>query len=89
MAEFLIIDGCPVFDDIGPYIQVCLDDAGAIATSIYRGDDARAILNANGKHSQRQYHCITPPRAERLAWGVLGTPDAPGHSSRTNCIQRR
>ena len=79
MPQFQLIDGCPVFDDIAPYIRVCLDDAAATATSIYRGDDARAILNAHGKHSQFQLYHATA--AERVAWGILGQPDAPGHSS--------
>lgn len=76
---FIVIDGCPCFADVGPYIEICLQDANATATSIYRGDDARAILNAHGHHSQSQLYHATP--AERVAWGILGQPDAPGHSS--------
>jgi GH25 family lysozyme M1 (1,4-beta-N-acetylmuramidase) len=48
---------------------------GCEYSSIYRGDDALALLHANGKHSQRELAEATP--AERTAWGVLGTPNPP------------
>lgn len=77
--DFRTINGCPVGKLIAPYIQIITADAGADVSSIYRGDDARAILNAHGKHSQRQLFDATP--AERIAWEILGTPDRPGTSS--------
>lgn len=79
MRSFRVIQGCPVRADIAPYIAMCVDDVRAEVESIYRGDGARAILNKHGKHSQYQLYHATP--AERAAWGVLGTPNRPGHST--------
>jgi hypothetical protein len=74
---FRVIRGCPVPEDIAPYIWLATE--GCTVDSIYRGDDARALLNKYGKHSQKQLYNATP--AERSAWGVEGQPNAPGHSS--------
>lgn len=79
LRYFITIQGCPVFADIGPYIAVCINDAHAEIASIYRGDDARAILNRHDKHSQFQLVHATP--AERIAWQILGTPNPVGHST--------
>jgi hypothetical protein len=78
-STFRVIDGCPVHEIIAPFIYVCLRDAHTTAASIYRGDDARAILNRHGKHSQYQlYHADA---GERAAWGIEGEPDRPGEST--------
>jgi hypothetical protein len=53
---FRLIDGCPVPASIAPYIYIVLRDAGMTAESIYRGDDARDLLHAHGKRTQREIH---------------------------------
>lgn len=77
--EFRVIQGLPCPKNIAPYIAIVLNDAKAQANSIYRGDDARSILNRHGHHSQYQLYHATP--AQRRAWGILGTPDRPGTST--------
>lgn len=79
LPKFITIQGCPVHPDIGAYIAVLVNDANANVVSIYRGDDARPILNKHGHHSQVQIFDATP--AERAAWGILGTPNRPGEST--------
>jgi hypothetical protein len=54
--EFRVVQGSPVPKNIAPYIALITDEAHAKVQSIYRGDDARSILNAHGKHSQRQLY---------------------------------
>jgi hypothetical protein len=79
MAVLCLVQDCPVFNDIGPYLSLLFTDAGAAVTSIYRGDLAQAMLNARGEHTQRQL--ANASAAQRAAWGVLGTPNQPGHST--------
>lgn len=84
LSYFIVVQGSPIRADIGAYVQCCLEDAypgkrHATLTSAYRGADAEHILNRHGKHSQRQLWEASP--AQRAAWGVLGTPNRPGHSS--------
>lgn len=79
MARFCIVQECAVHNDIGPYIYLLAKDAHVEIESIYRGDDARKLLNKYGKHSQYQLYHATP--SQRQAWGVLGTPDMPGRST--------
>lgn len=78
--KFKVVDGCPCPASIAPYVARVLKRAGTPASSIYRGDDpaARRILNARGKHTQRQLKEASP--AQRRAWGVTGEPNAPGFS---------
>lgn len=77
--DFRVYQGCAVPKNIAPYIAIVCDDAHAEVDSIYRGDDARQILNRHGKHTQFQLYHATP--AQRRAWGVLGQPNKPGRST--------
>ena len=70
--KYLIVDGCPAPYDVAPYIYLVLRRAGQTASSIYRGDDAAALLHRHGKHTQREIH--TAP-----ATAAISNP--PGHSS--------
>lgn len=54
--EFRVIDGCPCPASIAPYVYLVLRHARQTAQSIYRGGDAKALLHANGKHTQREIH---------------------------------
>lgn len=58
--KFRIIDGCPCPEDIAPYIYLVLHRAGQQAASIYRGEDAKALLHAHGKHTQAEIHQMFP-----------------------------
>lgn len=54
--KFLLIDGCPCPEDIAPYVYIVLRRAGQTASSIYRGDDAAALLHRHGHHTQREIY---------------------------------
>lgn len=54
--KYVIIDGCPCPYDIAPYVYLVLRRAGQTASSIYRGDDAAALLHRYGKHTQREIY---------------------------------
>lgn len=58
--RFSIVDGCPVPRSIAPYVYLVLREAGQQASSIYRGEDARALLHAHGKHTQAEIHEMMP-----------------------------
>jgi hypothetical protein len=58
--KFRVIDGCPCPASIAPYVYLVLRGAGQTASSIYRGEDARAILHAHGKHTQAEIHRSLP-----------------------------
>jgi hypothetical protein len=85
MAHLVVLQGGICFNDIAPYFAVIAEDAKTPNTiqSIYRGtrDNAQALLNGFNppKHTQAQLYDATP--AERAAWGVLGQPNPPGHST--------
>lgn len=57
---FSVVDGCPAPRSIAPYIYLVLRAAGQTASSIYRGEDAKAILHAHGKHTQAEVHQMLP-----------------------------
>jgi len=59
-VKLVLIDGCPVPESVAPYIKLVLDRAGQTATSIYRGQDAAALLHAHGKHTQAEIHRMFP-----------------------------
>lgn len=54
--QFRLIDGCPCPASIAPYVHIVLRDAGHTAASIYRGQDAKALLHAHGKRTQAEIH---------------------------------
>jgi hypothetical protein len=55
-----VIDGCPVPASIAPYVYLVLRDAKQTANSIYRGEDAKAVLHAHGKRTQAEIHRDLP-----------------------------
>jgi hypothetical protein len=59
-VNLVLINGCPVPASIAPYIKLVLDHAGQQASSIYRGQDAAALLHAHGKHTQAEIHKMYP-----------------------------
>lgn len=58
--RFRLIDGCPCPASVAPYVSLVLKRAGQGAASIYRGEDARALLHANGKMTQTEIHKAYP-----------------------------
>lgn len=58
--EFRLIDGCPCPALVAPYVHLVLKHAQQTAASIYRGEDARALLHAHGKHTQAEIHAMYP-----------------------------
>jgi hypothetical protein len=56
MAKLCLVQGSPVYNDIGPYISILATDAKATVNSIFRGPAAQELLNAHGKHSQAQLY---------------------------------
>jgi hypothetical protein len=74
-----IIGGSVAPTQMIPFLQALQRETGCTYNSIYRGDDALTILHQLGKHSQREIANATP--AQRVAWGILGTPNPPGRST--------
>lgn len=58
--DFRVIDGCPCPTEVAAQVFMVLRQAGQTASSIYRGDDAKAILHAHGKHTQAEIHQMFP-----------------------------
>ncbi len=58
--KFLVIDGSPCPASIAPYVYLVLRGAHQEASSIYRGEDAKALLHAHGKHTQGEIHIMLP-----------------------------
>src|SRR5262249_6733616 len=73
------IDECAAPPRLAAILADIKSKTGCSYASVYRGADAAAILNRFGKHTQQQLVDATP--AQRVAWGVSGTPDRPGTSS--------
>lgn len=67
--KFAVVDGCPCPRSIAPYVYLVLRGAGQTASSIYRGEDAKALLHRLGKHTQGEIHRLYP---------AISNP--PGHS---------
>lgn len=70
-SKFRVIDGCPCPASIAPYVARILKRAGQDANSIYRGEDARALLHRHGKHTQAEIWSAAP----------LGVANPPGRST--------
>ena len=60
MTSFRVIQGCPVPALIAPYVYILLQEIGGTLNSAYRGEDAKAILHAHGKHTQAEIHQELP-----------------------------
>jgi len=75
--RFRLIDGCPCPESIAPYVYVVLREAGQSANSIYRGEDAAALLHRHGKHTQAEIYATYPP-------GVANPPGRSSHELRSD-----
>jgi hypothetical protein len=54
--HFRVIQDCPCPAGIAPYIYVVTHAAHATVNSIYRGQDAAALLHKYGKHTQAELY---------------------------------
>lgn len=72
--KFAVVDGCPCPSSIAPYVYLVLRRAGQTASSIYRGEDAKAILHRHGKHTQAEIHRMFP--------GISNPPNTSQHELR-------
>ncbi len=68
---YIVIDHCPAPAKLVPSLRRIKDKTGCVYLSIYRGKDARAILEANGKHDQAWIFAHYPP----------GVANPPGRST--------
>lgn len=71
MSSFRVIDGCPCNATLAPYIELLRRETMATVNSIYRGEDAAAILHRHGKHTQAELYATMP----------AGTCNPPGRST--------
>lgn len=53
---FRMIDGCPCPAEVAPQVYMVLRQAGQTASSIYRGQDAAALLHRHGKSTQAELY---------------------------------
>lgn len=58
--KFAVLDQCPAPRSVAPYIYLVLREAGQTASSIYRGEDAKALLHKLGKRTQAEIHRDLP-----------------------------
>jgi hypothetical protein len=82
MSYFLVLQGCPANKWVAPYFALLAHEAGATVNSIYRGDDAKSILRAHGKHTQRELYDTLPP-------GVANPPGRSTHELRSDGVAYR
>jgi hypothetical protein len=54
--DFCVVNGSPAGKNVAPYVALLAAEAKCPPTSLYRGQDAEAILHRHGKSSQRQLY---------------------------------
>lgn len=79
MATYKVIDGCPVPEQLYPILSQIKREIGCSYNSIYRGTDARALLNQYGKHDQAWLYANSPP-------GVANPPGRSTHELRSDGV---
>lgn len=77
--SFRVIQGSPCNATVAPYFALLADDAHATINSLYRGQDAAAILHAHGKHTQAELYATLPP-------GVANPPGRSSHELRSDGV---
>lgn len=56
MAKYVVVDSCPCPRKLAPVLERIKISSGSSFNSIYRGDDARALLHKCGKSSQKELY---------------------------------
>lgn len=69
--KFTVIQGCPCPAEIAPVFETLVRETGAHVNSIYRGEDAAAILHRNHHQTQAEIYATYPP----------GVANPPGRST--------
>lgn len=77
--SFRVIQGCPCNALLAPYVELLRRETGATINSIYRGQDAAAILHKHGKHTQAEIYASSPP-------GVANPPGRSTHERRSDAV---
>jgi hypothetical protein len=77
VTSYRVIQGCPCNPTVAPYIALLVKDCGATVNSIYRGEDARAILHRHGKSTQAELYRTLPA-------GVANPPGRSSHELRSD-----
>jgi hypothetical protein len=77
--RLLVVQGSPCNTTAAPYFALLVRDTHSTVNAIYRGDDARAILHAHGKHTQRELF-------ESLPRGVANPPGRSTHELRSDGV---
>lgn len=54
--RFVVVQGSVVPAQLAPMLREALKDSGAHLNSVYRGDEAAALLHKLGKHTQRELY---------------------------------
>lgn len=81
MSRFRVIQGCPCNPLIAPYFALLVAEARATVNSIYRGQDAAAVLHRHGKHTQAEIHATYP--------GISNPPGRSTHELRGDGVAYR
>lgn len=84
---YLLIDGCPCPGWVAPYVFLVLREAGQVAASIYRGEDAAALLHAHGKHTQGELYDLH--RADPVHYAPANPPGRSEHELRSDGLANR
>lgn len=79
MTDFRVIQGCPVNATLAPYLELLRQDSGCSYNSLYRGPDARELLNRHGKRDQAQLY-------RELPAGVANPPGRSTHELRSDGV---
>jgi hypothetical protein len=82
MANYELVDCCPVPAKLAPVLRALKADSGCVFQSVYRGVDARALLNKCGKHDQAWLYAHLPP-------GVANPPGRSTHELRSDGVAYR
>jgi hypothetical protein len=77
VTSFRVIQGCPCNPTVAPYFALLVRDCDATVNSIYRGEDAKAILRRHGKSTQAELYRTLPP-------GVANPPGRSSHELRSD-----
>jgi hypothetical protein len=77
--RFVVVQGSPCNLTAAPYFALLTRETHSTVNSIYRGDDARGILRAHGKHTQRELYKTLPT-------GVANPPGRSTHELRSDGV---
>lgn len=75
--SYVVVTGCPAPERLEPLLREIASEIGCSYNSIYRGTDARRLLEANGKHDQAWLYAHLPP-------GVANPPGRSTHELRSD-----